>query len=367
VSRNFPAGLYQCPNCREVFFNTDACPACEGGDHPGPPWVWDGDRWIQWRADGTAWVVDSTNDRAIVPVAEPRQSSAVVECHDGHTYRTTSGAHCPECDPAADQAAPEEETTQPYGVVTPPSVQTNTLSPTVDVEEPQSKRRDWIPVAWIVGILLLGVLGANWDTIASGLGLTAEAADEAVNNAVPPPTTPRGMSTQSTLPTRLDPDAGWERGACVSEFGPSVRLVSCAQAHDGQVTATASSSNRCPSDTTHTVDLEVGVACLRLDAYLIVEGFDASGCTYDGIPLHGSVYFTDRPLFADMVIAVRDSAFLADLIVVGVERSFQANSCGLWYIVDSALHADLVVAVTDSALLADFTIAIGEYPFQAGT
>lgn len=216
----------------------------------------------------------------------------------------------------------------------------------------------------------MAVIGSNWDSIEGWVrdASYSPTASEDISESDPSPIATENTEQQTTTTaTTLDPDEGWDRGACVREVGAMVELVSCGLPDDGEVIGTASLEASCPVDTTHTVDLESGVACLRLDDYVVVDGFDADTCAFDGIPLYGDVYFTDSSFSADMVVAVEDSPVLADLTVVAVDSSFSADRCGLWHVVDSSFQADFAVAATESTFGADFTIAIGDNTFNAGT
>lgn len=343
------------------------------------PWVLTGVGWRQPRIDGTHWMQSPHDPSQLIP--DPNEvdllGAELTQCPQGHKYRMVGSRDCPDCDLSStvSRAAATSDHQEPTGGIQPPISSDGGAIPASKPEKeraPDSKPTDraedpnkqWVTIAWIVGILFLVVAATRWDGIENWLGTSSSppmATADSPNLGI----ATDGVSVRTTT-TSFDPDEGWQRGACVQEVGVSVRIVSCSLPNDGQVIATALSASSCPSGMTHTVDLENGVACLRLDEYVIVEGFDASKCAFNGIPLYGSVYFTETGIGADMIIAFEESSFLADLTVVPVDSSFQANRCGLWHVVDSAFQADFVVGATERTFGADFTIAVGESTFEAG-
>jgi len=344
VSGVVPEGLYRCPNCSEVFAHTDVCPRCDDATGVGPPWIWGGHGWVQPRADGTVWTFDPITGQIEPAGGHTPPSSFLEACSEGHKYRRADEAQCPEC--AASVPAASEQ-----AAIAARPTELSTSS-------------NWKPFAFVAMIVLF-VLAANWDGIASSGDLSNGSAGATATTEAPSETTSSVRRTTTT--TGFDPGADWEVGACVSEgvSGISVWVVSCSQPHDGRIVATPSSETRCPADTTHTVDLERGVACLSLTSYLPIEGFDAGSCSFDGIPLFGNVHFAESGTY-DVLVTVTDSSFLADITVVSVEYSWQADSCGLWYVVENRWEADFVVAGVESGSLADITIAIGEREWEAG-
>lgn len=185
------------------------------------------------------------------------------------------------------------------------------------------------------------------------------------DSAQSPQPTSAPIESQQKPNTTLDPDTGWESGACVNESSiGTVSLVSCALSHDGEVVSTPTVESLCPDRTTHSVDLDKGVACLVL---YWADGFNAEHCTFNGMALYGSVYLAETGDFYDVMVDLTESSYLADLEVVAVDYSYEANQCGLWHFVDTQYEADFTVAVGDSAYLADFTIAVAESEREAGT
>ena len=99
-------------------------------------------------------------------------------------------------------------------------------------------------------------------------------------------------------------------------------------------------------------------------------GASSSGlyrCSFNGIPLYGSVYFTSSSYLADFSVYVSSSSFLSDLDVYITSSSYSANSCGLWYPTSSSYLADFTVYLTSSSYLADFSIYLTSSSFSAGT
>lgn len=91
------------------------------------------------------------------------------------------------------------------------------------------------------------------------------------------------------------------------------------------------------------------------------------GCSYNGIPLYGSVYFTSSSYSADFSVYVSSSSYSSDLSVYLTSSSYSANSCGLWYPVSSSYSADFTVYLTSSAYSADFSIYRTSSSYSAGT
>jgi hypothetical protein len=91
------------------------------------------------------------------------------------------------------------------------------------------------------------------------------------------------------------------------------------------------------------------------------------GCSYNGIPLYGSVYFTSSSYSADFSVYVSSSSYSADLSVYITSSSYSANSCGLWYPVSSSYSADFTVYLTSSSYSADFSIYRTSSSYSAGT
>jgi hypothetical protein len=91
------------------------------------------------------------------------------------------------------------------------------------------------------------------------------------------------------------------------------------------------------------------------------------GCTYNGIPLYGSVYFTSSSYSADFSVYVSSSSYSSDLSVYLTSSSYSANSCGLWYAVSSSYSADFTVYLTSSSYSADFSIYQTRSSYSAGT
>lgn len=288
----------------------------------------------------------------------------MVTCERGHSYRRTPGVECPECHGAPVESQPVEKA--PESNVAAPSTDLISREPAKAAPKAgRSTRADRVAVAWVAGIVVLVAVGANWDRISSelGLGTTAEATGIVSSPVTSEPAAPSPVDSPTTT---LDPDVGWETGACVEEstFDGAVSVVSCFGSPDGEILATPAFEGACPIRTTHVVELDTGVACLLLHW---AEGFNAEHCTFNGMPLYGDVFFTESSFGYHMSIAPLDSTLLADLQVFAVENSREADSCGLWHVVDSASEADLVIAVTDSELFADFTIAGAEFEWEAGT
>ena len=91
------------------------------------------------------------------------------------------------------------------------------------------------------------------------------------------------------------------------------------------------------------------------------------GCSYNGIPLYGSVYFTSSSYSADFSVYVSSSSYSSDLSVYLTSSSYSANSCGLWYPVSSSYSADFTVYLTSSSYSADFSIYRTSSSYSAGT
>jgi hypothetical protein len=91
------------------------------------------------------------------------------------------------------------------------------------------------------------------------------------------------------------------------------------------------------------------------------------GCSYNGIPLYGSVYFTSSSYSADFSVYVSSSSYSSDLSVYLTSSSYSANSCGLWYPVNSSYSADFTVYLTSSSYSADFSIYRTSSSYSAGT
>ena len=92
-----------------------------------------------------------------------------------------------------------------------------------------------------------------------------------------------------------------------------------------------------------------------------------SGCSFKGIPLYGSVYFTSSSYLADFSVYVSSSSYLSDLDVYITSSSYLANSCGIWYPTSSSYLADFTVYLTSSSYLADFSIYRTSSSYLAGT
>ncbi len=91
------------------------------------------------------------------------------------------------------------------------------------------------------------------------------------------------------------------------------------------------------------------------------------GCSYNGIPLYGSVYFTSSSYSADFSVYLSSSSYSSDLSVYFTSSSYSANSCGLWYPVSSSYSADFTVYLTSSSYSADFSIYRTSSSYSAGT
>jgi hypothetical protein len=91
------------------------------------------------------------------------------------------------------------------------------------------------------------------------------------------------------------------------------------------------------------------------------------GCSFKGIPLYGSVYFTTSSYLADFSVYVSSSSYLSDLDVYITSSSYLANSCGIWYPTSSSYLADFTVYLTTSSYLADFSIYRTSSSYLAGT
>jgi hypothetical protein len=91
------------------------------------------------------------------------------------------------------------------------------------------------------------------------------------------------------------------------------------------------------------------------------------GCSYNGIPLYGSVYFTSSSYSADFSVFVSSSSYSSDLSVYLTSSSYSANSCGLWHPVSSSYSADFTVYLTSSSYSADFSIYRTSSSYSAGT
>jgi hypothetical protein len=91
------------------------------------------------------------------------------------------------------------------------------------------------------------------------------------------------------------------------------------------------------------------------------------GCSYNGVPLYGSVYFTSSSYSADFSVYVSSSSYSSDLSVYLTSSSYSANSCGLWYPVSSSYSADFTVYLTSSSYSADFSIYRTSSSYSAGT
>jgi hypothetical protein len=92
-----------------------------------------------------------------------------------------------------------------------------------------------------------------------------------------------------------------------------------------------------------------------------------SGCSFKGIPLYGSVYFTTSSYLADFSVYVSSSSYLSDLDVYITSSSYLANSCGIWYPTSSSYLADFTVYLATSSYLADFSIYRTSSSYLAGT
>ena len=97
------------------------------------------------------------------------------------------------------------------------------------------------------------------------------------------------------------------------------------------------------------------------------SGSGLYGCSYNGIPLYGSVYFTSSSYSADFSVYVSSSSYSSDLSVYLTSSSYSANSCGLWYQVSSSYSADFTVYLTSSSYSADFSIYRTSSSYSAGT
>lgn len=95
------------------------------------------------------------------------------------------------------------------------------------------------------------------------------------------------------------------------------------------------------------------------------DGFDPDNCTFDGVPLYGSVYFASSPASADITVYFTSSVS-ADLDVYEASSSLSASSCGRWYPTRSPVSADLKVYVTRSPS-ADISVREVSYSTGAGT
>lgn len=294
---------------------------------------------------------------------ESRQSQ-LVTCDEDHRYRRIPEAGCPECaltpagQPAVGRSDPSESSTS--------APQVEVVRPPAQVQRPErSRRADWVAIAWVVGIIGLAV-ATNWNQLTSSFATDNSSNDQEALGALANVSNETSTTEAETPQTTIDPDAGWTAGACIEEsaIDGSVSVVPCFGSTDGEIVATPLLESQCPARYTHVVDLDSGVACLVLNRF---DGFDSQHCTFDGIPLYGSVFFTDSTFGYDMSVAPVDSTFLADLQVFAVENSWEADSCGLWHVVDSASQADLIIAIADSELFADFTIAGAESTWEAGT
>ena len=91
------------------------------------------------------------------------------------------------------------------------------------------------------------------------------------------------------------------------------------------------------------------------------------GCSYNGIPLYGNVYFTSSSYSADFSVYVTSSSYSSDLSVYLTSSSYSANSCGLWYPVSSSYSAYFTVYLTSSSYSADFSIYRTSSSYSAGT
>ena len=91
------------------------------------------------------------------------------------------------------------------------------------------------------------------------------------------------------------------------------------------------------------------------------------GCSFNGIPLYGSVYFTSSSYLADFSVYLSSLSYLSDLDVYFTGTSYSANSCGLWYPTSSSYLADFTVYLTNSSYLADFSIYRTSSSYSAGT
>ena len=91
-----------------------------------------------------------------------------------------------------------------------------------------------------------------------------------------------------------------------------------------------------------------------------------NGCYFDGVPMWGSVYVSDRSLYADFDVYVSDRSLYADLSVYPADRSLYADSCGRWWFTDRSLYADFTVYFTDRSLYADFDVYFTDRALYAG-
>lgn len=270
------------------------------------------------------------------------------------------------------------------------STASDRIRSTADMESPEPTRQNeaivfterrrrsgvlgWVAPALVVAFLGLIYVDSEYDLgvlDASDSPVVAEAPAASQRNSPvsspvsQPPSAGNANSSQPASTPSIDPDAGWVRGACVNEWEDgSVSLASCYSSHDGEILSTEMSDWSCPDSSTHSVELESGVACLLIYA---ASGFDADHCTFNGWPLKGDVYLADSGDAYDVMVSISEYTFLADLSVFAVENSFDATRCGLWHIVDNPWEADFVVAATEYDFLADFSIALVETEWEAGT
>jgi len=87
-----------------------------------------------------------------------------------------------------------------------------------------------------------------------------------------------------------------------------------------------------------------------------VSGFDATTCTFNGIPLWGSFSRTMLPMGADIRVYASSGHQAADLGVRFVMSSMGATSCGLWSEAMTAVGADFTVYFASSSAGADLLI-----------
>jgi hypothetical protein len=100
------------------------------------------------------------------------------------------------------------------------------------------------------------------------------------------------------------------------------------------------------------------------DELVSSDGWD--GCYFDGVPMWGSVYVSDRSLYADFDVYVSDRSLYADLSVYPADRSLYADSCGRWWFTDGSAYADFTVYFTDRSLYADFDVYFTDRALYAG-
>lgn len=168
--------------------------------------------------------------------------------------------------------------------------------------------------------------------------------------------------TTGTSAVTFSPNAPVTRGQLATFFHrykgePSVSVEethptypACVQQVPGPTTTTTTTE---PPTTTTTAPISVTPP-------------STSECFWDGVPLQGSVYFTDYSWAADLSVYFTSYSWAADLNVYFTDYSWAATSCGLWYEAPYSWTADFVVYATPYSWAADLSAYVTTNSWAAG-